>query len=73
MQPRLAPSEHGHRTQLDALIQRALLLDLEVSHQGHILKLGAVCGDVTLARTGGHSLAGTLDRLAELGAGAVGD
>ncbi len=52
-------------------MQRALLLDLEVSHQGSILKLGAVCAGVTLARSGGYGLVGTLDQLARLGANAT--
>ena len=53
---------------LGALLARALLLDLEVSHQGNILKVGAVLGDVALARSGSVSVAGIfkeLDRLAE--------
>ncbi len=52
-------------------MQRALLLDLEVSHQRNILKLGAVCGDASLARSRGHSLASALDQLSELGANAT--
>ena len=68
MQPQLAPSEHGQRTPLDALIQRALLLDLEVSHHGNILKLGALCDEASLACAGGHSLPATLKQLAKLGA-----
>ena len=45
----------------------ALLLDPEVSHQGNILKLGAVCADASLARSRGHSLTFALDELAALG------
>src|ERR1017187_8928717 len=71
MQPGLTPNERGHQTQLDALMRRALLLDLEVSHQGNILKLGAVCGDVSLARPRGHSLASALVQLGKLGANAT--
>ena len=52
-------------------MQRALLLDLEVSHHGNILKLGAVCGKETLARSGGLSLAATLDQLGKLAANAA--
>src|ERR1022692_62244 len=70
MQPGLASSEQGQRTQIDALMQRALLLDLEVSHHGHILKLGAACDDVSFTRLGGQSLAATLDQLARLAANA---
>src|ERR1017187_7189536 len=71
MQPGLASSEQGQRTQIDALMQRALLLDLEVSHQGNILKLGAACDDVSFTRFGGQSLAATLDQLAKLAANAT--
>src|ERR1035441_4440519 len=70
MQPGLTPNERGHQTQLDALMRRALLLDLEVSHQGNILKLGAVCGEVSFARSRGHNLASALDELAALGTNA---
>jgi ATP-dependent DNA helicase RecQ len=56
--------------EIAVLMRRALLLDLEVSHQGNILKLGAVCGDVSLARPRGHSLASALDQLGALGANA---
>jgi hypothetical protein len=42
----------------DALLERALLLDLEVSHQGAILKIGAVLGSLTLVRSGRGSFAG---------------
>ena len=48
----------------------ALLLDLEVSHQGNILKLGAVCAEVSFARSRGHNLASALDELAALGTNA---
>ena len=71
MQPQLAPSEHGYQIGLDALLRRALLLDLEVSLQGRILKLGAVCEGVTLACAGGQSLDGTLEQLAKLGENAT--
>jgi ATP-dependent DNA helicase RecQ len=53
------------------LMRRALLLDLEVSHQGNILKLGAACGEVSLARPRGHSLASALVQLGKLGANAT--
>ena len=49
----------------------ALLLDLEVSHQGNILKLGAVCADASLARSRGNSLTSPLDELAKLAARAT--
>src|SRR5664280_1857323 len=71
MQPRPGPTEHGQRMEFAVLMRRALLLDLEVSHQGNILKLGAVCGEVSLARPRGHSLASALDQLGKLGANAT--
>jgi hypothetical protein len=42
---------------LDLLLRRSLLLDLEVSHQDEILKVGAALADATLARSGDSSLA----------------
>jgi ATP-dependent DNA helicase RecQ len=71
MQPSLGPTEHGQRKEIAVLMQCALLLDLEVSHHGNILKLGAVCDQVSLTRTRGHSLASTLDQLAKLAAKAT--
>ena len=50
LQPHRDPPKPGD--ELDALLRRALLLDLEVSHAGKILKVGAVLGDATLARSG---------------------
>jgi ATP-dependent DNA helicase RecQ len=46
-------------------LQKALLLDLEVSPQGKILKLGAILGESTLARSGGsvEVALGELDKL----------
>lgn len=54
-------SGSGPSSQLDAkssskLLAHALLLDLEVSHQGKILKVGAVLGDETFARSGRFAL-----------------
>jgi ATP-dependent DNA helicase RecQ len=37
---------------VDDLLKRALLIDLEVSPRGKILKIGAVLGDQTLSRSG---------------------
>ena len=48
---------------LDTLLQCALLLDLEVSHTGSILKLGAVLGETTLTRSGSASFAATAQEL----------
>jgi ATP-dependent DNA helicase RecQ len=42
----------GTDAALDVLLSRAVLLDLEVSHRGTILKVGAVRGEVTLMRSG---------------------
>src|SRR6266516_3673455 len=44
-----------HRA-LEMLLKSALLLDLEVSHQGKILKLGVVFGTLTLARSGSQAV-----------------
>ena len=60
-------SKIGASGVLDAFLGHALLLDLEVSHDGKILKVGAVLGELTLARSGSiswHSLSGDLTRLA---------
>jgi ATP-dependent DNA helicase RecQ len=70
MQPSLGPTEHGQRKEFAVLMQCALLLDLEVSHQGNILKLGAVCGGASLARSREANLASALDELAALGTNA---
>ena len=59
-------SEAGAQRNLEALLARALLLDLEVSHQGRILEIGAVLGRECLAHTGKASMAQALDRLAVL-------
>ena len=68
MQPSPAPIEQGQRIEFAVLMRGALLLDLEVSHHGNILKLGAVCADASLARPRGHGLAAALGELATLGA-----
>ena len=52
------------RDQLEALLHRALLLDLEVSHRGELLKVGAVLGNQTLARSGFGVTAAVWDDLA---------
>src|ERR1035437_6433415 len=71
MLPSPGPTEHGQRMEFAVLMRCALLLDLEVSHQGNILKLGAVCGDASLTRSRGHNLASALDDLAKLAARAT--
>ena len=60
-------SEYSARGGLDSFLDHALLLDLEVSHSGKLLKVGAVLGGLTLARSGSVSLdtlSGELTRLA---------
>jgi hypothetical protein len=52
-------NEKCESQRLDTLLQCALLLDLEVSHTGSILKLGAVLGETTLTRSGSASFAAT--------------
>lgn len=61
---------HGQREGLEALVQSALLLDLEVSHQGRIIKIGAAFGAKTLVRSGRSDLAGALDELSGMAASA---
>ncbi|MGA2660653.1 MAG: RecQ family ATP-dependent DNA helicase [Verrucomicrobiota bacterium] len=63
-------SEWGKHGALDALLGRALLLDLEVSHQGKILKFGAVLGRLTLGRSGSGSFEGASSELNKLAQGA---
>jgi len=64
------PSQSEQDT-FQALLQRALLLDLEVSHQGKILKLGAVLGGLTLARSGTWSFEEASIAINRLAQGAV--
>jgi ATP-dependent DNA helicase RecQ len=45
-------AESELRRRLELLLRRALLLDLELSHSGSLLKLGAVLGDNTIASQG---------------------
>src|SRR5438552_18532146 len=59
---------HGQREGLEALVESALLLDLEVSHQGRIIKIGAAFGAKTLVRSGRSDLAGALDELSGMAA-----
>ena len=52
----------------DTMLERTLLLDLEVSHQGKILKIGAILGGHTFVRSGGFSIGedrGELFRMAQ--------
>lgn len=67
--------EPGHRNELDALLRRALHLDLEVSHNGKILEVGAVLGEETFACAGATMTAAAwreLGRLAEAAACVLG-
>lgn len=57
-------------TLANAFLDRALLIDLEVSYQGVLLKLGAVLGRSTLAHQGQGPLEGLFKTLNCLGLGA---
>src|ERR1035438_7515231 len=67
MEPDARESRRNEPKPLEPLVQHALLLDLEVSTQGHILKLGAVLGGLSLVRSGGRSLEPVLSELNKLG------
>ena len=56
---------------VEDLLRRAFLLDLEVSHRGRILKLGAIRGELTLAQPGGTSLQARSNELATVASGAA--
>ena len=58
--------EPGQRGKLNALLRRTLLLDLEVSHAGKILKVGALLGAETLACTGSGVTSAAWEELARL-------
>jgi ATP-dependent DNA helicase RecQ len=70
MEVQSSGSNKGEHRALDAFLERALLLDLEVSYQGAILKLGAVLGSLTLARSGRGSFEGIIKELNHLAEGA---
>ena len=61
----MVPAEQKQPNRLDSLLHRALLLDLEVSHQGHILKIGAVLGEEILPGAGSKATLDTVAALAE--------
>jgi ATP-dependent DNA helicase RecQ len=67
MEREATTGEKDKSNALEALLQHALVLDLEVSLQGKILKLGAVLGNLTLTRSGGGSLEAALNDLNRLG------
>src|ERR1051325_5288592 len=48
------------------LCRSAVWLDLEVSQRGRLLKIGAICGECTLARSGSFSLPLALEELSGL-------
>ena len=60
----------GEDKSLDALLKRALLLDLEVSHAGKILKVGAVLDNLTLAIPRNYQLASAPRALSDFAASA---
>lgn len=68
MEPEPGAAQPGQGEVLEALLRRALWLDLEVSQQGRILRLGAVLRERTLAQAGG--LAGGRDEFYNLAAAA---
>jgi ATP-dependent DNA helicase RecQ len=53
---------------LEAMLRRALIVDLEVSRSGRIVEVGAVLGDETLAGGGDESMGDGLTRLGLLAA-----
>src|SRR5919109_555342 len=56
---------------LAALLHKALLLDLEVSERGKILKIGCEFGSRTFARAGSFDLADALDSMSALADSAI--
>jgi len=70
MSAQLSESKTGVAEALQAMLEGALLLDLEVSHGGRILKLGAVLGHQRLVRSGTGSFEVLCHELNRLAAGA---
>ena len=70
MSAQSSESKSGAADALQALLERALLLDLEVSPGGKILKLGAVLGPQRLARSGNSPFEVVCGELTRLAAGA---
>jgi hypothetical protein len=58
------------REPLDALLEHALLLDLEVSHEGKILRIGAALGHHVFDSVGNRSVSQPLETLAQWAANA---
>ncbi|MCX6891932.1 MAG: RecQ family ATP-dependent DNA helicase [Verrucomicrobia bacterium] len=71
MNSQSSESQTGPVNGLDALLDHALLLDLEVSLGGKILKLGAVLGTRSLARPGTAPFQAVGGELSRLAAGAA--
>ncbi len=67
---RSSVSGDSQRDNLEALLRHALMLDLEVSQHGKILKIGAVLGGETFASAGASPAAASLRELARLAASA---
>jgi ATP-dependent DNA helicase RecQ len=70
MSAQSSESKSGAADALQALMDRALMLDLEVSHGGKILKLGAVLEHQHLARSGNSPFETVCNELDRLAAGA---
>ena len=71
----MKPQEHDAdavwaAARLEVLLADALLVDLEVSQRGKLLKLGAVLGDRTLAKPGKSAEREGLEELARMARGA---
>jgi ATP-dependent DNA helicase RecQ len=67
MDQEASASERTFSIAIQVLLRQALLLDLEVSLQGKILKLGAALGEATLNRSGGGPIETLLADLNRLG------
>src|SRR6266496_2442309 len=60
------PGDPQPRDPLAALLRRALLLDLEVSDNGSILRIGVVSGAKTFALSGSLAMEAALEELSAL-------
>lgn len=66
MNPLTRDNKLGCSEALDSVLDRALFLDLEVSHNGNILKVGAAVRGQTLARSGAVSVRAIAKDLTQL-------
>jgi ATP-dependent DNA helicase RecQ len=66
MQKQTTATEQSCAEALEALLREMLVLDLEVSQTGKVLKIGASLGDSTFERVGSFSLQDGLHDLAQL-------